>query len=110
MPAKGILTLLRQSLYILTPGLDAYALYKIKKLRLGLMITVLLPLAYLGVMFLIIDKFPQRILAEFELALTYQIASFVFFGSVLAFWVWLIRRWTKRWNDQFSESTERIEK
>ena len=101
MPAKGPTSLRRQAIFILIPGLDMYALYKVKKLRLGLLVTGLLALAFAGVMFLLIDRYPQRILADFELAVWYQIANLVFIGSVLVFWVWLIRKWSKKWNGQF---------
>ena len=104
MPAKGIVSLLRQSIYILVPGLDMYALYKIKKLRLGLLITVLPPLAFIGIMYVTIGRYPQSLGADVELAMSYQLANLGVIGGALVFWVWLIRRWSKKWNGQFSES------
>lgn len=114
MPAKGKVSLTRQTIYCFIPIMDMYAAYHIKKLRWYLLITlgVGIPLSMvMGVVNPIpeTDEYNQKIFLEnqkidWEYAILGDnpenaIASFVIHNIVAyALAVYLIRRWSKKWN------------
>ena len=111
MPAKGKVSLSVQSLFCIIPILDMYAAYRIKKLRKYLMIMILvvaIPVSIASSVFLPTD---DEGLEGFTNLLTYYYGvdddQFIFsvsvqIGSIL-FAMFLIRRWSKQWNELFLE-------
>ena len=109
MPAKGKVSLSVQSLFCIIPILDMYAAYRIKKLRKYLMIMILvvaIPVSIASSVFLPTD---DEGLEGFTNLLTYYYGvdddQFIFsvsvqIGSIL-FAMFLIRRWSKQWNELF---------
>lgn len=117
MTAKGKVSLTRQTIYCFIPIMDMYAAYHIEKLRLYLIIFlgVTIPLGMaIGTVYpvLDIDEYDQKLLlddpeidwsyavlgGEPEYAITLILIQNVI-GYALA--VYLIRRWSKKWNLQF---------
>jgi len=110
MPAKGQVSLTRQTIYCMIPYLDMYAAYRVKRLRKYLLIMILL----VAIPVTIADKvlFPIAKTASFEeflqfLTFYYGVDTnhFVFSmatwaGAVLVA-IFLVRRWSKQWNKQF---------
>jgi len=110
MPAKGQVSLTRQTIYCMIPYLDMYAAYRVKRLRKYLLIMILLVIIPVT----IADKvlFPLDRMASFEkflqfLTMYYGVDTnhFVFSiatwaGAVLVA-IYLVRRWSKQWNKQF---------
>jgi len=116
VPAKGKVSLTRQTIYCFIPILDIYAAYQIKKLRWYLLIILALGLA-MSLISSIINPMPdsfdeEKFFSEnqeinWEYAIfgenpTISIATTIIYqGIVLAVAVYLIRRWSKQWNMQF---------
>lgn len=86
MPAKGPVSLNRQTIYVIIPILDLYAAYQIMKLRWFL-------LWVWGSGFLI------STLISWVLPFPY---SYAVVPIEIAIAIYLIRRWSKKWNDQFT--------
>jgi len=115
MPAKGQVSLTRQTIYCMIPYLDMYAAYRVKRLRKYLLIMILLVIIPVT----ILDKvlFPMAKVISFEkflefLTFYYGVDTnhFVFAiatwaGTVLVA-IFLVRRWSKQWNRKFESSTE----
>ena len=117
MPAKGKVSLTRQTIYCFIPIMDLYAAYNIKKLRWYLLIFlgVTIPLSMaVGVLHPMpeMDEYEQKLLLENqEIDWGYAflgdnpengIIAFVIQMTVAyALAVYLIRRWSKKWNLQF---------
>ena len=115
MPAKGKVSLTRQTIYCFIPIMDLYAAYHIKKLRWYLLIFlgVTIPLSMaMGAVYPgpEMEKYDQTLLLEnqdFGYAAfgddpEDEIISFVI-QMIVAYSlaVFLIRRWSKKWNLQF---------
>ena len=110
MPAKGQVSLTRQTIYCMIPYLDMYAAYRVKRLRKYLLIMISLVIIPVT----IADKvlFPIAKTASFEEFL--QFLTFYYgvdtnhFVFSMATWaeavlvaIFLVRRWSKQWNKQF---------
>jgi hypothetical protein len=116
MPATGKVSLTRQTIYVFIPILDLYAAYHIKKLRWFLGIMILVGVALSGISsavnppiteidedrlmtihgepnweYLILGENPELTIAT---TIIYQAVD-------LAIAVYLIRRWSHKWNMQF---------
>ena len=111
MPAKGKVSLSIQTIFCLIPILDMYAAYRIKKLRkyLAIMILVIaIPVSIASSVFLPTDE--EDLMEGFTNLMIFYYGvddnQFIFsvgvqIGTVL-FAIFLIRRWSKQWNMQFS--------
>ena len=109
MPAKEKVSLPIQTVFCIIPVLDMYAAYRIKKLRKYLLIMILviaIPTTVASSIFLPTD---DASLEGFANVMTFYYGvdddQFLYsigiqIGSVL-FAIFLIRRWSKQWNDQF---------
>ena len=111
MPAKGKVSLSIQTIFCLIPILDMYAAYRIKKLRkyLAIMILVIaIPVSIASSVFLPTDE--EDLMEGFTNLMIFYYGvddnQFIFsvgvqIGTIL-FAIFLIRRWSKQWNTQFS--------
>ena len=109
MPAKGRVSLSVQTIFCMIPIMDMFAAYRIKKLRkyLAIMILVIsIPVTIASSVFLPTD---DEGLEGFTNLMIYYYGidddQFIFsirvqIGSVL-FAIFLMRRWSNRWNNQF---------
>ena len=107
MPATGPVSLTRQTIYSVIPVLDLIAFYKIKHLRKYLLIV------YVGVVGVVSSIYsmavtpdswsfsdnydPDWILDPVGWALQLPMIAIT-----IIIQIYLVRRWSKRWNDQFS--------
>jgi len=116
MPAKGKVSLTRQTIYCFIPIMDIYAAYHVKKLRwyLLIMICVGIPLSIISSA---VNPMPDEsnmeklVLENQEINWEYAmlgenpevtiVAIIINQAVVFAVAVYLIRRWSKRWNMQF---------
>ena len=117
MPATGKVSLVRQTIYCFIPIMDIYAAYHIKKLRWYLLIMLGVGIAIGTIMNVAIpiDNMDENkiLLGNGDMDWGYvffgddpetAIASFVITqGVVLAIAVYLIRRWSKKWNMQYDD-------
>ena len=119
MPAKGPVSLTRQTIYCFIPIMDLYASYKIKKLRWYLLIMLGLGLA-MGAVSGVINPQPEQDDPELYMDGSGNVDwSKIWFGSnaglsvgtfvmniaiALAVAIYLIRRWSKKWNESFLNS------
>ena len=119
MPANGPVSLTRQTIFCFIPVMDMYAAYHVKKLRWYLLIIIGLGIAMIAVSEAVmpssltdepmnafnddgeIDWFkvmfgsdPQTAIALMlvEMAITFVVA------------IYFIRKWSKKWNESFSNS------
>ena len=110
MPANGPVSLTRQTIFVLIPVLDLVAFYKIKRLRMYLLIV------YLGIALLAGTAYSMTVEPEYwTIDENYDPdASFEFMWSAESWAKWipmmaityavaifLVRRWSKEWNEQF---------
>ena len=118
MPAKGKVNVNLQSILALIPIADLFASYRVKKLRLYLLI-VWIPVIAIGNLVPHLMGYSERPLFMWE-DCEPNWALFIFLDTceppdlqafsvilaigIMAAAVYLIRRWSKRWNKQF-EST-----
>ena len=115
MPAEGKVSLVRQTIYCFIPIMDLYAAYHIKKLRWYLVIMILVGIP-LGIT--LDTVFPQAQPSDYDkMILEEEINwSYLFLGDnpndAIVSWiiyqvivylvaVYIIRRWSKKWNTQF---------
>jgi hypothetical protein len=117
MPASGKVSLTRQTIYCFIPILDLYAAYHVKKLRWYLLIMLVVGFALSTITSVInpmpeIDEYDEKLfLDNEEINWSYvflgenpevAIASMVITqGIVIGVAVYIIRRWSKKWNMQF---------
>ena len=119
MPAKGKVSLTWQTIFCFIPVMDIVASYRVKRLRwyLLIMLAVGIPLSMgMGAIYPLgqpndIDKI---MLENQEIDWSYMflgenteagIASWIIYqGIVYALAVYLIRRWSKKWNLRFEAS------
>lgn len=108
--SDGPVSVKEQMISGLIPGVDIWAFYRIKKLQKStLMIT--LPTAIMTVVFTLMvfsnyDALKTGMLDEEEHAISQAwvtIEIIVFVMGILIFSNYLLRRWTKQWNQQFTE-------
>ena len=115
MPAKGPVSLVRQTIYCFIPILDVYAAYTVKKLRWYLAIMIIFAIVSSSLISLAYpegdalstesynDKIEQGDWAHLwfgpnpELGITLFVIDW---GLSYAIAVFLIRRWSKKWNEQ----------
>lgn len=86
----------RQMIYAIIPILYLYAFYKVKKLRMYLLITIMVGF---------IVGFTIRLMFSIifgEITYAYELVIYIISIAVnLGMHVYLIRRWTVEWNRQF---------
>ena len=109
MPAKGSVDLTIQTLFCLAPILDMYAAYRIKKLRMYLLIVIFvvaMPVSIASAVFLPADDEDTMDFMMYEWGedKEFLFSVGVYIGTVL-FSMFLIRRWSKQWNTQFDVSS-----
>jgi len=116
MPAKGKVSLTRQTIYCFIPIMDIYAAYHVKRLRwyLLIMICVGIPMSIISSA---VNPMPNEsdmdklILENQEINWEYAIlgenpevtiaTTIIYHAVAFAVAVYLIRRWSKKWNMQF---------
>ena len=116
MPAKGKVSLTRQTIYCFIPIMDIYAAYHVKKLRwyLLIMICVGIPMSIISSA---VNPMPDEsdmenlVLENQEINWEYAMLGenpevtittiIINQAIVYAVAVYLIRRWSKKWNMQF---------
>jgi hypothetical protein len=118
MPAKGKVSLIRQTIYCFIPIMDMYAAYHVKKLRWYLLIMLAVGIPLSVAMSAInpmpeADDYDNLFLENQEIDWGYAllgenpeaaIASLIIYHAVAyALAVYLIRRWSKKWNKQFDD-------
>ncbi|MCH9658759.1 hypothetical protein K0U27_08760 [archaeon] len=116
MPADGPVSLTRQTIYALIPIIDLYAAYHIKKLRWYLLIMIGLGFAMMTVSELInpsdwetqigLDaEYDESSMMMGDDADYYtDIALFIVSTAIeIGIAVYLIRRWSKEWNEKFQQ-------
>ena len=103
-------SLRRQTIYAIIPILDLYAAYKVKRLRKYLLITILVGI---GIAIANYAAFPSmstsEISGEFALEMfsdTNKVVSVAEIIGQLLLQIYLVRRWSKQWNQKFESSTE----
>ena len=106
MPAKGKVSLPRQTIFVLIPVLDLIAFYKIKHLRKYLLIVYLGIAGIAGTAYSMIvtpeswwfsDNFdPNYIMDTEDWALQIPMIAVSYVISI-----YLVRKWSKKWNLQF---------
>ena len=117
MPVNEPVSLTRQTIFCFIPFLDMYAAYKIKKLRWYLLIAIGLSLAMVAVELMVNpiseSDDPALYMDDFgnvdwgkiwfgpnpEVSISFMI---VHIAIALIVAVYLIRRWSKKWNEKFS--------
>ena len=112
MPAKGPVSLTWQTIFCCIPIMDIVATYRIKKLRKYLVImtiVIAIPVSIASSIFLPTE---DEGMEGFTNLMTYYYgvddSQFIFsigaqIGSIL-FAIFLIRRWSYQWNQNFSQS------
>ncbi len=116
MPAKGKVSLTRQTIYCFIPIMDIYAAYHVKRLRwyLLIMICVGIPMSIISSA---VNPMPDQsdmeklMLDNQEINWEYAILgenpevtiaiTIIYHAIAFAIAVYLIRRWSKKWNLQF---------
>ena len=106
MPAKGKVSLTRQTIYVLIPILDLIAFYKIKHLRKYLLIVYFGVMGIAGTAYTIIvipeswgfnaNYDPYYIFDPVSWALQIPMMAITYVISI-----YLVRKWSKEWNKQF---------
>ena len=110
MPAKGKVSLTRQTIYCIIPLLDIYAVYRVQRLRKYFLI--MLPLGFVvGLVYS--TMFPETNWQNFdEFVSAFLFLDYVYdpIGSIphmishvgfVLLAIFLVRRWSKQWNKQF---------
>ena len=106
MPATGKVSLTRQTIFVLIPILDLIAYYKIKHLRKYLLIVYLGIAGIASTAYSIVvtpeswwfnDNFdPNYIMDAEDWALQIPMIAISYAISI-----YLVRKWSKKWNEQF---------
>ena len=108
-------SLMRQTIYCLIPLLDIYAAFRVKRLRkyLIIMLLVALPVSIADSVLFPIDVIDEN-LEDLEIsdiffygydANRFVVTIVVWIGFILLA-IYLVRRWSKQWNQKFESSTE----
>ena len=125
MPASGKVSLTRQTIFCFIPIMDIYAAYHVKKLRWYLLIMLGVAAALSG-MGAVINPFDEPVIyneqfltedgqvdwgyAMFgdnvELGIAWLVISQAIVYAIVVF---LIRRWSKKWNMQFDNKPNIVE-
>ena len=116
MPAKGKVSLTRQTIYCFIPIMDIYAAYHVKKLRWYFLIILASAIVLSVIMSLVVppidDYDPDKLLLA-DGQLNWEYAMFgenrelgianmlITEGILIVIAVYIIRRWSKKWNMQF---------
>ena len=112
MPSKGPVSLTWQTIFCIIPIMDVVAAYRIKKLRkylLIMIVVVAIPVSIASSIFLPTE---DEGMEGFVNMMTYYYGvddnQFIFsigvqIGTIL-FAIFLIRRWSNQWNQNFTES------
>ncbi len=107
MPATGPVSLTRQTIYSILPVLDLIAFYKIKHLRKYLLIV------YVGIVGVVSTVYSMILTPDSWSFSTnydpdwifdpiYWILHIPMIGITMLIQIYLVRRWSKKWNAQFS--------
>ena len=89
-----------QTIYIFIPFLSLLALYRVEKLRLGIMISVLFSLGIWGIDSYFGGEDAVDAFIENGDNLEYVLISIVYFAIQLGVFVYLIRKWSRQWNEK----------
>ena len=112
MPSKGPVSLTWQTIFCIIPIMDVDAAYRIKKLRKYLLIMILVVAIPVSIASSIFLPTEDEGMDGFVNMMTYYYgvddSQFIFsigvqIGTIL-FAIFLIRRWSNQWNQNFTES------
>ncbi|QMU55171.1 MAG: hypothetical protein GKS07_09940 [Nitrosopumilus sp.] len=109
MPADGPVSITRQTIYSVIPILDIIAFYKVKQLRKYLLIV------YVGMVGVISTIYSMVVTPNsWSFSPNYDpnfiwdpmdwILQIPMMAITLVIQIYLVRRWSKKWNEQFSNS------
>ena len=114
MAKKEPVNLKQQTIFALIPYLNLYAFYRIQKLRryflIGILITVgsSIIISVGIIVYAVLQSDSPDFRANVELIVT-SIRSLpayvIYFSSGILLNVYLIRKWSKKWNEQFSQTS-----
>jgi len=114
MVEKEPVDLTRQTIFALIPYLNLYAIYRIQKLRRYLLIVILASVSssIIGsvgmIVYAMLNSDSPDLVQNIELIMTSirSLPAYViyFFGGMLVN-VYLVRKWSKKWNEQFVKPT-----
>ena len=107
MPANGLVSLTRQTIYSIIPVLDIIAFYKIKHLRKYLLIVYVGVALVAGSAYSLIVTpeswaFNENYDPNFIFSTTDWILQIPMMGIAMAIQIFLVRRWSRKWNEQFN--------
>ena len=102
-------SLTRQTIYCVIPVMDMYAAYRVKKLRKYLVLMILLVAIPVSVADYFLFPHETDLVDGFVNVMTYyydvSTSQFVFSIGIqivtVLFAIFLIRRWSRQWNNQF---------
>lgn len=109
MPADGRVSLTTQTIFCIIPVLDMYAAYRIKKLRMYLLIMIVfvaIPMTIVDIVAFpseedkTLDDLAREMVFQYDdpVRMLYSIATWVVTVLIAIF---LIRRWSVQWNSRF---------
>jgi len=107
MVAKGPISVKEQTIFALIPYVDIWAFYRIQKLRRIILVSLGLGLVFVPAYILILSSIDMTAIKEpldiysNPLFILYLIASC---GTSFSLKVFLIRKWTKTWNNKFEQN------
>jgi len=106
-------SLMRQTIYCIIPILDIYAAYRVKRLRKYSLIILLvaIPVSIAdSALFPDKDKtfdgFLQFLTFYYGTDTNHFVVSIVIWIGTVLFAIYLVRRWSKQWNQKFESTTE----
>lgn len=111
MPANGPVSLTRQTIYVLIPVLDLIAFYKIKHLRMYLLIVYLGIAIVAGTAYSMVVEpeywtFDENYDADASFDFMWDAESWALqipmMAAVYGAAIYLVRRWSGEWNKQFT--------
>ena len=111
MPADGPVSLTRQTIFVLIPILDLIAFYKIKHLRKYLLIVYLGIAIVAGTAYSMAVEpeywtFDENYDADTSFDFMWDAESWALqipmMAAVYGAAIYLVRRWSRKWNEQFS--------
>ena len=113
MIKKESVNLKHQTIFALIPYANLYAFYKIQKLRRYLLITILAIVGstFVGtgiVVYAMLNSDSPDLEQNLELIITSirsLSANLIYFSGGILLNVYLVRKWSKKWNEQFVKPT-----
>jgi len=106
MTKKAPVNLTVQTIYIFIPILSLFALYRVEKLRLGILISILFSIVSWGIDYGFgVDDGADLELVYFGEHLDYLIIQIAYLVILFTVFVYLIRKWSREWNKKLPHDT-----